>query len=593
MLSIGDKVENGGTTTSGQLSADEYNNHKNELQNAVTRTGQILSGSTETQLSIALSIASCSAQTYTASGTGNAIILVPPTGSGGFTMPTTYDEMNGYHVYFYAIATNTGNTTIDIGQTTGLLIGSKKLLLKDGSDIPASMIVTDTRIDAIYDPTADSSTGAWIINEIISSNVLPIEIVDSQSAFDDVFTGSGIENRTIFIKRLTASADYLLNSNVPIGSNTTIYSNGAIVERGGNFHFTAPGTSPAWKENIHMWGWTFDGQGGLGGFGGATTYSGDGGFIELFYVKDSSFTLKVRNSKISGSGGAYKGNSFTDNIIISNISYCDAADGGACSTMHKSTMSYIDNCNATTTTGGACILCFDSTMFNISDCTATTHGGAIQSPNDSVMYNIKDCSSTLSGGAVNSPSRCTIYNINDCSAGTTGGAVSTAARCDISNISGCTATTDGGACHNCDNCTITDIDLCVATVNGGGCNNCTTSNISNLRDCDATTGDGGGANGCTYCNIDNVVTCKSTAGNGGGVSACTLGQISNINFCEALTGNGGGAFECDNSTFLGTWNSNAALTNDNIDNSTSSISFCHNGAGTAEVNTALATINWN
>lgn len=590
MLSIGDKVENGGTTTSGQLSADEYNNHKNEIQNAVTRTSQTLDGGSEIQLSTALTISSCSAQTYTASGTGNAIDLVPPTGSGGFTIPTTYDEMNGYHVYFYAIATNTGNTTINIGQTTGSLIGSKKVLLKDGSNIPASMIVTDSRIDAIYDPTADGSTGAWLINEIISSNVLPIEIVDTQSTFDDVFQGT-IENQTIFIKRLVTS--YTLNSSVVIGSNVTIYSNGAIVERNGNFHFVSTGTSPSWKENIHMWGWTFDGQGGLGGFGGATTYSGDGGFISLSYVKDSSFTLKVRNSKVSGEGGAYKGNGSTDNIIISNISYCDAAEGGACSTINKSTMSYIDNCNATTTTGGACLLCFDSTMFNISNCTATTHGGAIQSPQDSVMYNITDCSATLSGGAVNSPSRCTIYNISNCSAGTTGGGVSTAARCNIYNISGCTATTNGGGCHNCDNCTISNVSGCTATVDGGGCNDCTTSSISNLRDCTATTGDGGGCNGCTYSTIDNIVTGEATAGNGGGASACTSCTISNINFSTASAGNGGGAFECDNSTFLGTWNSNSASANNNIDNSTSSISFCQNGAGTAEVNTTISTINWN
>lgn len=588
MLSIGDKIENGGATTSGQLSADEYNNHKNELQNAVTRTNQTLSGASELQLSTALTIVGCAAHTFSASGTANAIVLTPPTGTSGFKIPETYDEMNGFHVYFYAIATNTGNTTINIGQSTGSLIGSKQLLLKDGSQIPASMIVTDSRIDAIYDPTADGSTGAWLINEVIASNVLPIEIVDAQSTFDDVFSGL-IENRTIFIKRLVTN--YTLNTSVSIGSNVTIYSNGAIVERNGSFHFSATGTSPAWLENIHMWGWTFDGQGGLGGFGGSTTYTGDAGFLDMIYVRDSSFTLKVRNSKVSGEGGAYRGNNFTENVIISNISYCEATDGGACTKMDKSTISYIDNCNATTA-GGACLLCNDSTIHNISDCTATTSGGAAQNSNNCVIYNIKNCSS-VSGGAVNSANYCNIFNISDCSATGNGGAINTIANSNISNIENCTATGSGGACYGCDNCNISNLYTCIANVDGGGCANINTSNVSNLRDCNATTGDGGGVENATYCDISNIVTCEAVAGNGGGVSSSSNGQISNIQFCEANSGNGGGAYQCNNTTFLGAWNGNAASVNNNIDNSTSSISFCQDGAGTAEVNTTIATINWN
>ena len=170
MLNIGTKVD-GAAGATGQVNADEFNAISLEDQNAVVRSGQTLSGANLEQIAEAMAINAMSATTFVDGGTANTIELTPITGSSGIKIPTTYTLLNGARVFFFAGNANTGNVTLNIGQTAGTLLGSKKLLQKDGSEIPSGAITAGLQIQAYYDPSADGAVGAWIIDTGISSFV--------------------------------------------------------------------------------------------------------------------------------------------------------------------------------------------------------------------------------------------------------------------------------------------------------------------------------------------------------------------------------------------------------------------------------------
>jgi len=128
MINIGDKVDNT-AGASGELSADEYNDHKNEIQESVERTGQALNIlKTPEQLGRAMFINGTSAQSFQDTGTVDQIVLTPFTGISGLITPDDYSQMDGMIVIFDKTTANTSTSvTINIGQTTGTLLGAKNL----------------------------------------------------------------------------------------------------------------------------------------------------------------------------------------------------------------------------------------------------------------------------------------------------------------------------------------------------------------------------------------------------------------------------------------------------------------------------------
>ena len=128
MLDIGDKLDNT-AGASGELSADEFNDPKNEIQESVEVTGQVLSQlKTPGQLGRAMFINGTSAQTFVDSSTVNQIVLTPKTGVTGLICPDAYAQMDGMIVIFdKTTATTSTAVTVNIGQTTGTLLGAKNL----------------------------------------------------------------------------------------------------------------------------------------------------------------------------------------------------------------------------------------------------------------------------------------------------------------------------------------------------------------------------------------------------------------------------------------------------------------------------------
>jgi hypothetical protein len=133
----------------GELSAAEYNDHKNELQASVERTGQALSTFDPLQLSRAMNINGVSAQSYVedVTSTANSIVLTPFTGASGLVSPDSYTQLNGAVIEFIKGTANTSTSIVlDIGQTVAGLLGIKNVTYPDGSSIGVGQMSGVSRV---------------------------------------------------------------------------------------------------------------------------------------------------------------------------------------------------------------------------------------------------------------------------------------------------------------------------------------------------------------------------------------------------------------------------------------------------------------
>ena len=166
------KANQGGapdSITSTKLGAGEANSFLTENKTAVERAGLTVAdadgaGEDTTQLAQAIFINSVKASTFVDSGSANAYQLTPVSGSSGVLLPGGYGALNGMRIYFVPSANNTGNTTINIGQTVGTLLGSKKALTLAGGEIPSGALLASRLTSFTYDASADSGNGAWILD---------------------------------------------------------------------------------------------------------------------------------------------------------------------------------------------------------------------------------------------------------------------------------------------------------------------------------------------------------------------------------------------------------------------------------------------
>src|SRR3546814_56410 len=91
--------------------------------------------------------------------------------------------MIGAAISFVAATTNTGAATLNIGQTTGGLLGPKAIRNQNNTAIAANSIVAGRHVQLRYDASLDSGNGAWVI--------LPWSVADNISHGLAIFTASG------------------------------------------------------------------------------------------------------------------------------------------------------------------------------------------------------------------------------------------------------------------------------------------------------------------------------------------------------------------------------------------------------------------
>lgn len=139
MQNIPTKVD--GSTT---LPASEFNQIPDELENAITDTGQTLSSGTLNQLSKAIAIYAAGGDFYTDSGAADAYVLDL---IGSKQAPIAY--FVGMRVRFLPSGTNTGASTVNVNS-----LGSINIKQSDGTtDVTAGQIIADNEIILTYDGT--------------------------------------------------------------------------------------------------------------------------------------------------------------------------------------------------------------------------------------------------------------------------------------------------------------------------------------------------------------------------------------------------------------------------------------------------------
>lgn len=149
--------------------ADEFNDRRDELQNAVTNIGLTggLDVADSNQLSKAQFANGVAASSMLDSGGVNTIVLTPITGASGLRLavPTTpdYSALDGAIFNFAANNTNTGNVTVNVGQTGGTLIGAQPLFLQDGTtQVSVGRVVAGKYYSVRYDSSLDVD-GAFVL----------------------------------------------------------------------------------------------------------------------------------------------------------------------------------------------------------------------------------------------------------------------------------------------------------------------------------------------------------------------------------------------------------------------------------------------
>ena len=157
------------------MGATNINNFLGEAENLVSRSGQSLSTDDGTSDSNLLQMAESAflhgvkSQGFVDSGSANTYEVTPISGSSGVKIPSDYANMDGATIWFTPANASTTNSTLNIGQTSGGLLGTKKLLNNDGSAITTE-ITTNGPVEVRYDSSADGGSGAWLLQPWSSSS---------------------------------------------------------------------------------------------------------------------------------------------------------------------------------------------------------------------------------------------------------------------------------------------------------------------------------------------------------------------------------------------------------------------------------------
>lgn len=224
MDTIPTKSEYDGVTTPAPSTevhtADELNDRIVELQGAVTDSGQSLAAADAGQLSKASFANAVGAQSMQDNGSANTIRLTPITGANGLRVATPatpdYSLLVAAIFNFKAAATNTGNTTVNVGQNTGAYIGAVSLFLDDGtSQISAGGIVAGNYYNVRY---TSAGGGAFIL---LGGGHKYVKLVDSKAATTD----GGSSTASVWQKR-TVTEDTDTGNNVTVTSSVIVLSAG-------------------------------------------------------------------------------------------------------------------------------------------------------------------------------------------------------------------------------------------------------------------------------------------------------------------------------------------------------------------------------
>lgn len=220
MQDFGTKADNS-PPPGGQLSAAEFNNLATENENAVLRSGQTLSGASDTQMATSLFLHGVKSGTFQDSGAANAYVATPVSGSSGVLLPTGYTSMDGAVIIFKASNGNTAASTLNIGQTTGTLIGTKAIVDQTGAAISSGAITGGAYVMVRFD--ASIGAGSWVLIQdggLAPSGQGRLTFVSATSIKFSPYNGNGISINGVLHRVPSAG---ITASNGSLAANTTYF----------------------------------------------------------------------------------------------------------------------------------------------------------------------------------------------------------------------------------------------------------------------------------------------------------------------------------------------------------------------------------
>ncbi len=165
---------------------------------------------------------------------------------------------------------------------------------------------------------------------------------------------------------------YILKNSVELQENVSIIGfnqeDTVVVKDNAQTRFTVQGSAGTPVTGIQLRGWSFDGRGGVDGFGGALIGTDSGGAFFLDYCEQSELNCKIINHNTRGNGGGLYGANAVKQITATQLHHNKAANGGGVYQCDHSTLTVYD-CTATSGSGSGAHSC-DKALLRLFNCTA-------------------------------------------------------------------------------------------------------------------------------------------------------------------------------------------------------------------------------
>lgn len=217
--------KNVGTSTPGtRLEADDRNIIQDELVAEVESSGQTLdaAGTKRSQNARAMFLNGVGAQSLVDSGAANAKVLVPVTGASGYVFGESYAQLTGAAFIFKNLVTNTGATTVNVGQTAGTLIGVKDLTQAGGVAFVGGELVAGKYYLVLYDLANDRFELVTFESFSVSRGHLDGLIMSNgtDTAHDiDIAIGEAADSTGAYLMRLTSGMTKQIDAAWAVGDN--------------------------------------------------------------------------------------------------------------------------------------------------------------------------------------------------------------------------------------------------------------------------------------------------------------------------------------------------------------------------------------
>jgi hypothetical protein len=209
-------------STGDQLTASEFNNIPDELENAIQSTDITLSGGDRFQLSKAVSDYSASGAFYTDGGSADTYVLSPIANKKGITK-----YFSGTRVSCIAANTNTGASTVNVNG-----LGVKNIVDINGNALIANEILAGRIIELVYNRTV-----VVLYNDGISSgkNSRYAPGFVGKEAFLTNVSSPDVQHDIVFGKGAARGINNLANLDLVAGLIKKIDSSWALGNNQGGF----------------------------------------------------------------------------------------------------------------------------------------------------------------------------------------------------------------------------------------------------------------------------------------------------------------------------------------------------------------------